>query len=61
MENYKCKNCGESIRKVEAFHNGKDIYCGDCAIETIVKIHGISKDRAYHHLEQIQFGNGYRW
>ncbi len=57
----KCKKCGKFIKEKEAFHEGKDLYCGDCALQILVKVHGFSEHDAYHKLERIQFGNGIGW
>lgn len=54
-----CSNCGEEV--IEGFYNKNSIYCGDCALQEIVKIHGISEREAECILEKMMFGNGFKW
>jgi DNA-directed RNA polymerase subunit RPC12/RpoP len=61
MNRLRCKKCGKFISEKEALHYGNNTYCGDCALDIMVKEHGWAEDMAYHHLEQIQFGNGHGW
>lgn len=61
MSKCRCKKCGKFIKEKEIFYDSKDTYCGDCALKIMVEKYGWTEDRAYHHLEQIQFGNGIRW
>lgn len=61
MNRIRCKYCGKFLKEKESLIDYEGYACGECAIKQIVKIHGVSEDRAYHHLELIQFGNGHRW
>lgn len=61
MNKCRCKKCGKFLKEKAAMQDGKDTYCGDCALTIMVSKHGWAEDKAYHHLEQYQFGNGRGW
>ena len=54
----KCIKCDAEIDERETFFDSHKAYCGDCAIEAMMKTHGVSEREATHILERRQFGNG---